>query len=68
MDSISNEFINQLIQQQIPVDVFLVSGIKLSGYIDSFDDATLLMGGKTTQLLYKHAISTICKQSTHSTH
>ena len=54
--------LNQLIQQQMTVDVFLTSGIKLSGYITAFDNYTLTMGGKTTQLIYKHAISTICQQ------
>ena len=42
------------------VTIFLVNGIKLEGIITSFDTSTVtLRGSNNTQLVYKHAISTI---------
>tara|TARA_B100001540_G_C15314493_1_gene420730 strand:- start:85 stop:303 length:219 start_codon:yes stop_codon:yes gene_type:complete len=53
-------FINDLINNQRLVTIFLISGIKLEGTIVSFDsDTVTLKGSNNIQLVYKHAISTI---------
>ena len=43
----------------ISVSIFLINGIKLDGVIDAFDPYTIMLKNKTTQSIYKHAISTI---------
>lgn len=53
------KFIQTLISQESAVSVFLVNGIKLQGKISGFDDQTLLLKNTITQMVYKHAISTI---------
>mgnify|MGYP001429182448 FL=1 len=53
-------FINDLINNQRLVTIFLISGIKLEGTIVFFDsDTVTLKGSNNIQLVYKHAISTI---------
>ena len=55
-----SDFIDSLINETRLVTIFLVSGIKLEGIITSFDTSTVtLRGSNNTQLVYKHAISTI---------
>jgi host factor-I protein len=56
---IQGQFLNALRKERIPVSIFLVNGIKLQGTIDSFDSFTLALKNVTTQIIYKHAISTI---------
>lgn len=52
--------LNTLRKEHIPVSMFLVNGIKLVGHIDSFDQyVVMLRSNASTQLVYKHAISTI---------
>ena len=52
-------FLNILRKEHIPVSIFLVNGIKLHGQIVSFDQFVILLKNSITQLVYKHAISTI---------
>jgi host factor-I protein len=52
-------FLNQLQKEAINVSVFLVNGIKLHGIIDSYDDQVLMLKNTITQMVYKHAISTV---------
>lgn len=53
-------FLNTLRKERIPVSMFLVNGIKLVGHIESFDQYVVMLRSSTaTQLVYKHAISTI---------
>lgn len=52
-------FLNALRKDRIPVSIFLVNGIKLQGQIDSFDQFVVLLRNSVSQLIYKHAISTI---------
>ena len=56
-----SDFIDSLINEARLVTIFLVSGIKLEGIITSFDLSTVTLRGlnNNTQLIYKHAISTI---------
>jgi host factor-I protein len=52
-------FLNELRKNKTSVSVFMVNGIKLNGQIVSFDQFSILLGGKTDQLIYKQKISTI---------
>ena len=51
--------LNALRREHIPVSVYLVNGIKLQGQIESFDQYVVLLRNTVTQMVYKHAISTI---------
>ena len=52
-------FLNLLRKEHVPVSVYLVNGIKLQGHVESFDQYVLLLRNTVTQMVYKHAISTI---------
>lgn len=52
-------YLNALRKEQIPVSIFLTNGIKLQGQIVSFDQFALLLKSNVSQMVYKHAISTI---------
>lgn len=52
-------FLNALRKDRIPVSIFLVNGIKLQGQVESFDQYVVLLKNTVSQMVYKHAISTI---------
>ncbi len=52
-------FLNELRKQKIPVAIYLINGIKLQGQIESFDRFVVQLKAGVTQIVYKHAISTI---------
>ncbi len=52
-------FLNELRKEKVPVSVFLVNGIKLHGVVDSFDQYIVMLKNSVTQMVYKHAISTV---------
>lgn len=53
-------FLNAVRKQKIPLTIFLVNGVKLTGIVTSFDNfCVLLRRDGHSQLVYKHAISTI---------
>ena len=52
-------FLNALRREHIPVSMFLVNGIKLQGQVESFDQYVVLLKSTVTQMVYKHAISTV---------
>ena len=57
---VEEDFLTDLKNDKISVTVFLVNGVKLQGLITFFDDkALLLRRDGHTQLIYKHAVSTI---------
>lgn len=56
---LQDPFLNALRQEQVPVSVYLVNGIKLQGHIDDFDQYVVLLKNAVTQMIYKHAISTV---------
>lgn len=56
---LQDPFLNFLRKERIPVSIYLVNGIKLQGQIDSFDQYVVLLKNSVTQMVYKHAISTI---------
>ncbi|MBF0370767.1 MAG: RNA chaperone Hfq [Magnetococcales bacterium] len=57
--TIQDPFLNTLRREKVPVTVFLVNGIKLQGVIVSFDNYCLLLKNSVTQLVFKHAVSTV---------
>jgi host factor-I protein len=57
--SLQDPFLNALRKERIPVSIYLVNGIKLQGQVESFDQFVLLLKNSVSQLVYKHAISTI---------
>ena len=56
---LQDPFLNTLRKEHIPVSIYLVNGIKLQGQIDSFDQYVVLLKNTVTQMVYKHAISTV---------
>jgi len=57
--SLQDPFLNALRRERIPVSVYLVNGIKLQGTIESFDQSVILLRSSVSQMIYKHAISTV---------
>lgn len=57
--SLQDPFLNALRKERIPVSIFLVNGIKLQGQIESFDQYVVLLKNAVSQMVYKHAISTV---------
>ena len=52
-------FLDDLQKDQVPVSIFLVNGVKLHGHIEASDDEVILLKGALTQVVYKHAVSTV---------
>ena len=52
-------FLNTLRLESVPVSIFLINGIKLQGTIESFDRFAVLLKNSVSQMIYKHAISSI---------
>ncbi|HEY7906898.1 MAG TPA: RNA chaperone Hfq [Wenzhouxiangella sp.] len=57
--SLQDPFLNVLRREKVPVSIYLISGIKLQGQIESFDNFAILLKNTVSQMIYKHAISTI---------
>lgn len=58
--SVQEVFLNTIRRDKTPVTVFLVNGVKLQGVVTWFDNFSLLLRRDAhSQLVYKHAISTI---------
>ncbi|MEE9422282.1 MAG: RNA chaperone Hfq [Gammaproteobacteria bacterium] len=57
--SLQEPFLNTLRKERIPVSIYLVNGIKLQGQIESFDQFVVLLKNSVSQMVYKHAISTV---------
>jgi host factor-I protein len=57
--SLQEPFLNALRREHVPVSIYLVNGIKLQGQIESFDQFVVLLKNSVSQMVYKHAISTI---------
>lgn len=57
--TLQEPFLNLLRKERVPVAIFLVNGIKLQGQIESFDQFVVLLKNSVSQMVYKHAISTI---------
>jgi host factor-I protein len=57
--ALQDPFLNILRKERIPVSIYLVNGIKLQGQVESFDPFVVLLRNTVSQMIYKHAISTI---------
>ena len=58
--NVQDDFLNDLKKNKVSVTVFLINGVKLQGIITWFDENSLLLRRDGhTQLIYKHAVSTI---------
>ena len=58
--NVQDVFLNHVRRSKTPVTIFLVNGVKLQGIITWFDNfSVLLRRDGHTQLVYKHAISTV---------
>jgi len=57
--TLQDPFLNALRKERIQVSIYLVNGIKLQGYVESFDQYVILLRNTVTQMVYKHAVSTI---------
>ena len=57
--TLQDPYLNLLRKERVPVSIYLVNGIKLQGQIESFDQFVVLLRNAVSQMVYKHAISTI---------
>ena len=57
--SLQDPFLNALRRERVPVSIYLVTGSKLQGQIESFDQFVILLKNTVSQMVYKHAISTV---------
>ncbi len=57
--ALQDPFLNILRKERIPVSIYLVNGIKLQGHVESFDQFVVLLRNSVSQMIYKHAISTV---------
>lgn len=58
--NVQDDFLNDIKKNKVSVTVFLINGVKLQGLITWFDSFSLLLRRDGhTQLIYKHAVSTI---------
>ncbi|MDX1706723.1 RNA chaperone Hfq [Pseudidiomarina sp.] len=57
--TLQDPFLNALRRERVPVAIYLVNGIKLQGQIESFDQFVILLKNTVSQMVYKHAISTV---------
>lgn len=64
--SLQDPFLNALRRERVPVSIYLVNGIKLQGQIESFDQFVILLKNTVSQMVYKHAISTVVPSRPHS--
>ncbi len=57
--NLENSFLQLLCDKKIQVSIFLKSGIKLHGMIEKVDDDVIFLKDAITQMVYKHAVSTV---------
>ncbi len=57
--TLQDPYLNTLRKERVPVSIYLVNGIKLQGQIESFDQFVVLLKNTVSQMVYKHAISTV---------
>lgn len=55
-----NEMLEEIVNEQVPVTLFLMNGFQIRGIVSRFDDVSIaIVADGKQQLLLKHAISTI---------
>ena len=57
--TLQDPYLNVLRKERVPVSIYLVNGIKLQGQIESLDQFVVLLKNTVSQMVYKHAISTV---------
>lgn len=59
--NLQDTFLNQVRKDNIPVTIYLVSGVQLKGVVRGFDSFTVILEtpGKPSQLVYKHAMASV---------
>lgn len=57
--NLQDPFLNALRKDKVPVSIYLVSGIKLQGHVEAFDQYVIFLKSTVSQMVFKHAISTI---------
>jgi host factor-I protein len=59
--SIQDVFLNQVRKDNVPVTIYLITGVQLKGFIKGFDAFTIVLDspGKPTQIVYKHALASV---------
>ncbi len=59
--NLQDNFLNQVRKDNVPVTIYLVSGVQLKGHVRGFDSFTVVLEspGKPTQLVYKHAMASV---------
>ena len=58
--ALQDTFLEHGRKHKVPVTIFLVNGVRLQGYVTGFNSYSVLLGRDCqTQLVYKHALSTI---------
>lgn len=62
--SLQDQFLEALKEQKVAIHLYLISGIKLQGFVESFDNYVILLRSNAghnngTQMVYKHAVSTV---------
>ena len=62
--TLQDPYLNILRKERVPVSIYLVNGIKLQGQIESFDQFVVLLKNTVSQMVYKHAISTVVPSRT----
>ncbi|VFP83196.1 RNA-binding protein Hfq [Candidatus Erwinia haradaeae] len=66
--SLEDPFLNAIRRERVLVSIYLVNGIKLQGQIESFDQFVILLKNTVSQIVYKHAISTVVPALSISSH
>ncbi|MHB9038285.1 MAG: RNA chaperone Hfq [Armatimonadota bacterium] len=59
--NLQDTFLNQVRKENIPVTIYLISGVQLKGMVRGFDSFTVVLEtpGKPSQLVYKHAMASV---------
>ncbi len=57
--SLQEPYLNALRRERVSVSIYLVNGIKLQGQIESFEQFVILLKTPVSQMVYKHAMSTV---------
>lgn len=59
MANLQDKFLSDLTKSGEQVAVFLINGIKLHGVIDTYDEHVIFLKNAITQMVFKHAVSTV---------
>lgn len=58
-NALQDSFLEELRKHNTQVSIFLINGIKLHGMVDCYDEHVVMLKNGITQMVYKHAISTV---------